>query len=117
MIPRSYSWKDVVLNPLDYQNALLCQSSSSLTGVINAFAFALSRISMESKTRAKCGTVWINQHPICRLLADRVRILSASGAFSDRARYAEALRYCEARAKWNPDSNCPKQSTTSHSVD
>jgi hypothetical protein len=88
-----YAGTDKHLKPEDYERACATQSACNLSGIVKWLAVVLDKIWQEAHERRK-GTDWVNQHPICVLLAEQIVHLSC-GAHNKA--YYDAANYCEER--------------------
>jgi hypothetical protein len=78
-----------MLEPKDYQDALMVQSACNLSGVVHSFSETLSKIWDEARETGK-DTDWVNKHPICTLFAEQIAHLA-------KGDYFEAYKVCEER--------------------
>jgi hypothetical protein len=62
----------------DYQRALDVQDACNLSGVVNSFSSALSKIWEECRKVDGRGTKWVNEHPISILYSSKIASLSGS---------------------------------------
>lgn len=95
---KEYDGPDKHLTAKDYDMAFNTQSACNLSGISKWFATVLDKIWDEANER-KQGTDWVNQHPICRLMAEQTSFLSGAGACSSSTSYSFAYEYCLERSK------------------
>jgi len=95
---KEYEGVDKHLTPHDYNMAFNTQNACNLSGISKWFATVLDKIWDEARER-KRGTDWVNQHPICRLMAEQVSHLSGGGSCSGSTTYHFTYNYCLERSK------------------
>lgn len=61
-----------------YQNALDVQDACNLSGIVHQFSRDFTKIREEAKEKG-WGTKEINEHPACRLYAEKILQLSGGG--------------------------------------
>jgi hypothetical protein len=69
-----------------YEMALLSQSASNLSGLVNSLAYAMELIWEEARNQGQ-GTDYVNTHPIVRLYVEQMSYLC-------RADYWASYRTC-----------------------
>lgn len=77
------------------QQALEIQDASNLSGIANSFPEVIKAIWKEANRLGK-GTVWVNNHPICKLFIDKMDSLAEISAFHG---YGKAYDYVKELAK------------------
>ena len=93
----NYDGADKHLAALDYQKAIDSQSACNLSGIVRWFAGVTENLWQDARER-KQGTDWVNEHPICRLMAEQIAFLAGGGSCNSST-YHDASAYCEKRAK------------------
>jgi hypothetical protein len=64
-----------------WEEAIQVQSACNLSGVVLAFARAISEISSEA-FRLNHGTDWVRKHPISRMFAEQIFYLTEGTSYS-----------------------------------
>ena len=83
-----------MLTSKDYETAMMIQDACNLSGVVHSFSEVISRIVQESIEKGK-GTKYVNEHPICKLFADKISDLARVRDFES---YYQAFNECERKA-------------------
>ena len=77
----------------DYKQAILVQDACNLSGVLLSFLEVIKKIREEENDTKK-----INEHPICKLYADKIYSLAFNRALSRiNDKHADAMSTCEKR--------------------
>ena len=84
-----------MLTKQDYKDAIQIQDASNLSGIVHAFSKVVSKIWEEAHEKEE-GTDWVNQHPICRLYANKIATLSGGDTFEG---FQKAYETCADRAE------------------
>ena len=85
---------DEPLGPTDYQTALDIQDACNLSGVVLAWSRIVPKLWNEARARGK-GTDFVNEHPICKLFADKLADLAR---VRDMTEYSKAYDICQKEA-------------------
>jgi hypothetical protein len=83
-----------MLTAKDYESAIIVQDACNLSGVVHSFCDIIKRITEESREKGK-GTQYVNEHPICKLFADKIADLARVRDFES---YYQAFNECERKA-------------------
>jgi len=79
-----------MLTSKDYQEAIVAQTACNLSGVVRAFSRMLDKIWQDAREQGR-GTGYVNEHPICKLFADKIADLAKVRSFEE---YSKAYQQC-----------------------
>jgi hypothetical protein len=65
------------------KEAIQVQDACNLSGVVNSFSRALSRLWTIAREEGGKGTDWINTHRVSRLYADKIQSLAGEISLDD----------------------------------
>lgn len=76
---------DELLSPSDYQRAVDVQNASNISGIVNSFKEALTKIRNSAKSTGNYNSRYINTHSICKMYSEKLYDLSDARytSFSD----------------------------------
>jgi hypothetical protein len=76
-VVRVRTWKELAIEALQVQDAC------NLSGVVLSFATIISEVRTRLEDEGKGGTDNVNNHPVCRLYADKVAHLTGTQLFGN----------------------------------